>query len=255
MPASTQSVISLADAHARSRARVESRVLRLIRALLTGMRGHWYSDSAVADFKAQAIEIVGEAQQTLGGVTAEFLDQVLAEIGLAAPRNPFKMPGQIRKVDPMVEWERPAEQYRYAKSVGADDQSAEQAALVRAEALTVDDVALAQSVATITRLQDYPAVTGYRRIIHPELSKSGTCGLCAVASDRVYKTDRLLPVHDHCHCGVLPIAGKWDPGSQLNGDDLARLYKEAGSTAAEDLKRTRFTVVEHSELGPRLVAA
>ncbi len=45
-------------------------------------------------------------------------------------------------------------------------------------------------------------VTQYRRVIHPELSKTGTCGLCAVASTRTYHTSALMPLHSNCKCGV-----------------------------------------------------
>jgi hypothetical protein len=41
-------------------------------------------------------------------------------------------------------------------------------------------------------------VTGYRRVIHPELSKSGTCGLCVAAADRIYYVDDLMPIHTNC---------------------------------------------------------
>ena len=35
-------------------------------------------------------------------------------------------------------------------------------------------------------------IRAYRRVIHPELSKGGTCGLCIAASDRIYFVDDLL---------------------------------------------------------------
>lgn len=100
-----------------------------------------------------------------------------------------------------------------------------------------------------------PKVTGYRRIIHPELSAGGTCGLCVVASTRVYSKGELNPMHGHCKCTILPITKDDDPGFDLSVDDLYAFYKDAGSTAAEDLKRTRYKVEMHGELGPTIVSA
>jgi hypothetical protein len=248
-------VVRLVDLHARRRLRIQSRVLRIILRLLRAMSGSWYSEPDLQRFAQEAAAVVLEGQQQTAAVTFEYLTAVLEEMGLdALAKNP-DLPERLRQVEPSVEWQRPAEQYRYAKSIGKSDQEAQEAAQARAEALVDDDLSLGMQHATVTLLREFPEVTGYRRIIHPELSKSGTCGLCAVAADRMYFVDRLLPVHDKCKCGVLPVTAEWDPGSPLNADDLERLYKEAGGTAGDKLKRTRFAVEEHSELGPRLVAA
>jgi hypothetical protein len=100
-----------------------------------------------------------------------------------------------------------------------------------------------------------PTVTtsaGTRRVIHPELSKGGTCGLCVAASDRIYHVSELRAVHGRCECTTLPIVGEQDPGHALNDLDLRRLYKHAGGTDAAGLKRTRYKILEHGELGPVL---
>jgi hypothetical protein len=76
-----------------------------------------------------------------------------------------------------------------------------------------------------------------------------------VASDRTYKSKDLMALHDRCKCTVLPIVNGQDPGLTLNGADLAAFYKSAGSTGAADLKKTRYVVHQHGELGPVLRAA
>lgn len=87
-------------------------------------------------------------------------------------------------------------------------------------------------------------ITGWRRVIHPELSRGGTCGLCiAAAAGRVYTTGNLEPIHKGCHCGVLPIVGGDDPGDALNRLDLGDLYDDAGGTTdGWTLKQTRYQV-------------
>ncbi|MFJ4173401.1 hypothetical protein [Microbacterium sp. NPDC089696] len=95
-------------------------------------------------------------------------------------------------------------------------------------------------------------VIGYRRVIHPEFSKTGTCGLCIVAASRFYSKSELMPLHDLCKCTISPLTKDRDLGLRLNDADLARIYAAAGSNYADDLKRITVQVREHGELGPIL---
>lgn len=130
-----------------------------------------------------------------------------------------------------------------------------EAAIDRVAAVADMDMQLADRAQAATVLQDNAErhdIRGYRRVIHPELSKGGTCGLCIAASDRVYHLDTLRPLHARCECTTLPIVGVQDPGSGLNNLDLGTLYEHAGSTSGKALKQTRYRVDEHGELGPVL---
>lgn len=119
---------------------------------------------------------------------------------------------------------------------------------------TVDeDVSRAQTSATLDRYKG-SKVLEYRRVLHPELSKTGSCGLCVVAADRWYSTSNLMPLHANCHCGVAPAGSDYDPGFQLNQKDLKRLYDEAGGTSSSALKQVRVKTITHGELGPVLLA-
>lgn len=101
-------------------------------------------------------------------------------------------------------------------------------------------------------------VTGFRRVIHPELSESGqSCGLCIVASTMRYTRRDLLPIHAGCNCETVEIFDidgvEFDPGHQINLEDLEVFYREAGdSTHGWDLKRGRYKVIDHPEYGPTL---
>lgn len=93
-------------------------------------------------------------------------------------------------------------------------------------------------------------VLGWRRVIRPELSKTGTCGLCFVASFRMYSRKNLNAIHARCNCVVLPATAVFDPGRGMNEADLKRVYRAAGgSTRAGDLLNTRVSIREHGELG------
>lgn len=133
-----------------------------------------------------------------------------------------------------------------------------EAALQRAAAVADMDSQLAvrqQSTKVMVDAHRRGLITGWRRVIHPELAKGGSCGLCVAASDRLYGPKEPMPLHAHCNCVPMPVYDDKDPGSLLNDTDLRRLYSEAGSTGAADLKRSRYKVTEHGELGPLLSPA
>lgn len=103
-------------------------------------------------------------------------------------------------------------------------------------------------------------ITGWRRVIRPELSKTGSCGLCVVAATRMYHRHDLNAIHGKCKCIVLPVTKSNDPGLRLNNEDLQRIYgsfvdkngRLVSSTQSASLKRTRVRVTKHGELGPVL---
>lgn len=122
----------------------------------------------------------------------------------------------------------------------------------RLTTIVSDDLAATARDEAQKVLRASPAVIGYRRVLHPEFSQSGPCGLCIVAADRFYTTGELLPLHGNCKCTISPITKTQDFGLNLNAEDLARIYAAAGSTSSDDLKRIRVQVRENGELGPIL---
>lgn len=153
---------------------------------------------------------------------------------------------------------RPAAEYRYARSQGRAHVQANAAAVARVGSIVDGNLQLARSLAERRALEQAVdldrEVIGYRRIIHPELSAGGVCGMCVVAADRIYRIGQLKAIHGRCKCTVAEVYLDFDPGGQLNGQDLDALYKAAGGNVIDRLARLRFNVVDHSELGPTLVA-
>lgn len=98
-------------------------------------------------------------------------------------------------------------------------------------------------------------VIGYRRVIHPERSLGGVCGLCLAASQRLYSRKDLKEIHFRCKCTVMEALKNVDPGFALNRQDLLNLYGLAGGTGADKLKQVRYRVSENGELGPVLKPA
>jgi len=104
---------------------------------------------------------------------------------------------------------------------------------------------------------DGKKVLGFRRVIRPELSMHGSCGLCVVAATNWYTYERLKPIHHLCKCVTVPVTKDADPGFRWNQEDLRRNLDEiyggaGGSTYGKDLKRVRVKISEHGELGPVL---
>lgn len=244
-------VLALVQSYATARVDLEDRVLASLRRLVAAMAGRWYDPKALDQFHVDAFEIVHQGQQIAGSLTGSYVDRTLEQMGVSPLRQQVTTPDRLREADPDVEWERPAKEFRRLRATGLSELAAQVEAEARAENLARMDLRLAERDAARQRL-DVKGVIGYRRIIHPELSKSGSCGLCVVASDRVYGREGLLPLHNGCNCTVLGITATDDPGLRITQDDLSAIYSAADSTRRDQLQRVRVVVNEHGELGPVL---
>lgn len=168
-----------------------------------------------------------------------------------------------------------AAEYEAAK---AADEAAFQEALDRLEKIVKDDLNLASADTHRQLIEKKDVWLGYRRVIHPELSETGTCGLCVAAATRIYSRRDRLPMHTLCKCTMLGVTAESDPGKAMNDadvatiaglfmsdgaggselvdfdrDDLERLYAIAGSKGrAQDMKEVRFETWEHGEKGPTI---
>jgi hypothetical protein len=252
-----------------------------------------YSDSAVTDFATQAAQVMASAQAVAGRVAAagqaQQLQSVGINIGTPTPSLPvdIRAPGatiadgsvSLHRKSVTVDYvnddtaritpsdmstqsvfERPAETYRYTSSTGVSPEAARNAALTRIGTLVDDNLMLTQRLSqqeVIAQAVDLdkpgPKIIGYRRVIHPELSRTGTCGLCIAASDRIYKWSKLMPLHSNCRCSIAAVTEEHDPAADTNAVDLSKVYGHAGGNTASHLKRTRYQIDDHGELGPVLV--
>ena len=159
-----------------------------------------------------------------------------------------------RNADPFDVYSRPIFVYRAALANGLDEHQAQAQAFERARMLAQTDNLLTRRNAALTQTAGIGA-TKYRRRIHPEMSKTGTCGLCIAAASRIYNRGDLMPIHTRCKCEVIPILGADDPGEALNLADMERLYAATPGTTRSELVKTRYRVEDDSELGPLLIPA
>jgi hypothetical protein len=217
----------------------------------------WYTAAAVAEIATQAASQSMAGQQMASGLAQQYartlVDLMRPPTGVAIPPRALQLPPVRNGADLIEVYTRPAAKYRRTYAFTEDAEAAAADAIARAQELIETDQLLTRRDATQQTFKSL-GVQRLRRVIHPELSESGTCGLCAVASTRTYAVDELLSIHPpHCKCTSAPVDGNSDPGAVINEKDLAGLYDEAGGTSGAKLKRIR--VRQHGEYGPTLVDA
>lgn len=243
------------DAHTVARAAITAQAVNAATSAFEGFTD-WYSTDAITELCVALARRVEGFQKQQATVTNAYLTRVVGDMRgrRVAPPRVIDVRELRAGVTHAGAYGRVTDFYRYRVSTGVEPEQAAAAAVERAAVVAETDIDLAfRDMAD--RFMSERDVTSYRRVIRPERSASGTCGLCIVASDRIYNVGELLPLHGRCKCTVLPITDDNDPGRNLNGADLRAIYAAAGSTAARDLKRTRVAVNEHGELGPVLTYA
>lgn len=212
----------------------------------------WYSTAAVMAHARAMSEVSTLAQQQIAGLAAEYVRQLLAVLGAPAPVRRPDQPTVRNGADLQLVHSRPAETYKRAIAIGVEPEDAVDRATSRALGLVRTDLSLVEREVEQGQMEQ-AGIQRFRRVIRPELSESGSCGLCVVASDRIYHVKDLMPIHPPwCKCKTMPITEAEDPGVRINREDLERLYAAAGSTSGDDLKRIRVKVNQHGELGPIL---
>lgn len=242
----------LLDRYGRTRRGLARRLSGLLERLWSGLDP--YDGDQVAEFARQAAAAVTAAQGVSAAATEAYLRAVLTQLDAPPPQRArlVELPEQLRPTDLVEVYQRPAREVRWLESTGLDGGEARNRGRARLVVTADDDLQLAEREASRQVLSANERVIGWRRVLRPELSESGSCGLCIAASDRQYSTGDLREIHDRCKCVTMPITAEHDPGLRINRADLDRLYAAAGGTEAAKLKRVRVVVHEHGELGPIL---
>lgn len=243
----------------------QSRLREALRVRVEGtLRRSWaslgsWNDADVDRLLAQVVPVVEAAQVQVAAITEVYLAELMSSLlgeGVAVAGVASGMTN-LRPVPVDEVYRRPFVDHWTALKGGATFEVALGIGLNRLLRLGEDDLSLAHRRTALTVLSSEDRVTGFRRVVRPEIARSGSCGLCAAASTQIYKRDDLLPIHTRCNCDVMPIVRassgqERDPGRRVNDADVAAIYKAAGSTKGKDLKEVRLAVSEHGELGPVL---
>ena len=231
-------------------------VYRLLgsRLLAIWLGARFYDPGAVASAIFESVSLVELAQGQARKQSVAYQKGVFRALGLDMPDG--TLPGfpdyPRRLVTPEEVWERPVKLYRRSVADGDSHDVALGKVADRVRSMAREEVQLAQRDQSARVYERAPRVTGYRRVVHPELSRTGVCGLCLVAATRVYRKSELMPIHTNCLCTTLPVTAGSDPGLDLNQSDLEEIYAKAGSTSAADLSALRVQSYVSGELGPVL---
>jgi len=255
----TDNLIKLIERQAALAGGLSLQLVQLLTRLWTPYRNWTDYDLLIAQAARSATTVEAATRQTRMRQRA-YMKLVYKEMQIPFPKDEdiIRLDGiegdveiYERGVSPLEVYQRPAEEMRYHLSTGTPYRQSLGLAIDRLSTIAETDLLLARREEMADIYEATPEVTGWRRIIHPELSKTGqSCGLCVVASQRVYNKGTLMPIHDECNCDTLPITEGNDPGLELNEDDLKELYAAAGSNAAGDLLSTKVSFTDHGELGP-----
>ena len=248
-------VARLVDAEAVAQDRIQGQASAQVAAAFGGVQD-WADHAVITVAATQAGSVARSASRMSAASADAYMTRILAATIGGSPRPA----GAISINDPLRvgvrDWSsvygRVADTVRLQVARGASLDHAVTVGLQRADTMVRWDSGLARREQWRQSLAANPQAIGWRRVIHPELSRGGTCGLCIAAADRIYSIATLAPLHGRCRCSVAPVTRTADPGGTLNDEDLKRVYESAGSTAAEDLKRVRYNVHQHGELGPVL---
>jgi hypothetical protein len=240
------------DAHTVARAALVLQIVRVVTDIV-GAFDDWYSTDDITKMTKRIVGEVEASQRATAAVTDAYLSHVASDISgkRVPPAGAVKVDGLRAGITHEGVYGRLADQYRYRITLDEEPDAVLESVVQRAAVMAETDTDLAFR-AQATRNMLASNATGYRRIIRPERSLFGSCGLCVVASTRVYRKAELLELHGRCKCTVLPIIGSADPGKELNGEDLKAIYAAVGSTQAYRLAHTRVTVRENGEQGPVL---
>lgn len=245
----------LAEARAQ---RSESLLETLVQWLFTLWGAADFSGSGEEELIDDTVEAVLDTMLQARRDTDDYMRAVFQDQGIEYPKR--NMPPAASEIyprhgiTPEEVWARPLREYRNARAKGDSHQQALLKTQKRVRQIADSEIKLAQREreARTYERSDPDEVIGYRRIIHPELSRTGTCGLCLVAADRIYYVKQLYPLHDNCKCETLPITKSHDPGLKLNREDLDYIYDIAGSTGKQDLSNTRIVDYVSGETGPQI---
>lgn len=223
-------------------AAIRARILDYVTRTWTGLSS-WHTGD-IDRFVAAVTPVVAGGQYQVAALTDAFLAAVESAV-LGVPARPVGVDPRVvsdrvmRGVDAAVVYARTGPTVWTALARGDPLDVALRKGLQRALVAASTDLQLARTHAARDVLGRKGNVVGYRRT----LGGSDSCRLCQLASTQRYKVGDLLPIHNRCSCGVLPIFGDRDPGQVIDPDRLAALKRD-GQPGVE--------VRDHGELGPVL---
>lgn len=232
---------ALADQNMIAVGRISDTVQRMIAQVWWNLPD-WHSPD---QFLEQALDIIEGGQIQVGMLTNSYLEATASQIG-GTPVVPVTLDTDavtnLRQGVTMAEaYQRPFHQLWWKQSQGMEFPDALRWGLDRAQAMVSLDIQLARTHATAVVLQEMDGVQRYQRV----LSGAENCKLCVTAAKNVYKVSRLMPIHAHCDCTVMPVVDGHPPKAN-------RINAKRDSLTPDEDRKGPVMVEDHGELGPIL---
>jgi len=210
---------------------LRSRVVGLMERQFLSLPNYWQVNEDA--FVRAAVPLIVGAQRTTATVTVAWLRaRLLEETGRSVPSSVNLAPiaKGLRGVPSTDLYRRPFVQTRYTWKEGATVTAAVAAGRLRLLALASTDLQLAHTTAASDFIQrtDPNMVKGYRRVT----TSKEPCPLCIKAADWHYYRGDLLPIHDNCHCIVVPALVAPSRQTKVAGADGTLTDEDKASLAA-----------------------
>ena len=226
----------LAQAHIAAQEQVRRQTAAAVARAWTSLPG--YDRADVPQFLAAAVLIVAAGQRRSVALTNAFLARAVGRAPLPLDVSALTGAAVRAGTPPDDVYTRPFVTTWTALKDGAPWEDAVAAGEHRATSAAAMDVQLSMRQTLVVAGEQDPRILGYQRV--PD---AGACEFCRLVAGQRYRTDQLMPIHNHCGCGVdviIPENRHRFTGNPANDLSVTR----DGVTAA---------VADHGELGPLLV--
>lgn len=222
---------ALAQAHIEAERQLRVRTSNALTAAWRSLPA--YNEADVAAWLRMALPIVTASQRASASITNAYLARSLERQPLALDLTTVTGAAARNGTAPAEVYRRPFVTLWSALQNGTSYAAAVDEALARAIGAGSIDVQLAMTRTVAVVSDATPGVERYARVPDPT-----ACDLCQLAAQNTYRSGDLMPIHNHCGCGVelITSGSRFDPGDPPQTDvDVA--------------------VHDHGELGPVLAIA
>lgn len=219
---------SLVETHLTLQARVRAALARVVGAAWTGLPGH--DRENVDEWLAAVLPLVEAAQRQSVALTDAYVARALDRPALGVDQAGLIGAAVRNGTSPEVVYRRPFVQMWSALARGVMFDDALEQGRERAVSAAETDVQLAHRAAYPAIAMQDERVRGWQRV-----TDGKACELCLIASTQRYRRGDLMPIHNHCGCGVRPITDP-DAGSSINRD-LYRTLRADGAMTRVTLQR------------------
>lgn len=225
---------ALADAHIVAQERIRRRTAAAVGSAWRSLSA--YDRENVPEFLQLAVPIVAAGQRQSAATTNAFLARATRRSPLALNVAAVTGAGVRAGTPPETVYERPFVTVWTALKAGTEFKDAVNAGRARATGSAAMDVQLTMRATLRDIGERDDMILGFERV--PD---GDACEFCVLVAGQQYTTQDLMPVHNHCGCGVDVITAE-------NRGDFS------GSTDNDLSMPSSVSIAEHGELGPLLVS-